>query len=117
MTPDQSVSSGKARRGRNRRGLFITFEGIEGSGKTTQCHRLARQLTSRGYKVLETREPGGTPFAEKIRSFLLDNSSEARSQESLTSECEAAMVLSSRAQHVTHTILPDLAQAQRSQTC
>jgi len=48
-------------------GFFITFEGTEGCGKTTQCRRLARALRSQRYQVLETREPGGTPLAEAIR--------------------------------------------------
>jgi dTMP kinase len=55
-------------------GVFITFEGTEGSGKTTQCRRLARSLRAEGYQVLETREPGGTPLAETIRKLLLTSS-------------------------------------------
>lgn len=55
------------------RGLFITFEGGEGSGKSTQVLRLAETLRAKGYDVVLTREPGGTPEAEKIRSLLVQN--------------------------------------------
>jgi dTMP kinase len=54
------------------RGLFITFEGMDGSGKTTQMHRLAGRLRGLGRTVLETAEPGGTPIGTKIRRILLD---------------------------------------------
>jgi dTMP kinase len=54
------------------RGWFITFEGGEGTGKSTQMERLERWLSGRGFEVLTTREPGGTPLAEAIRSVLLD---------------------------------------------
>ena len=53
------------------RGRFITFEGGEGAGKSTQMKRLAASLAERGIAVVETREPGGTPDAEAIRSFIL----------------------------------------------
>jgi dTMP kinase len=55
------------------RGFFITFEGGEGSGKSTQIARLARRLRSGRYDVIETREPGGTPLAEHVRALLLDH--------------------------------------------
>ena len=55
------------------RGLFITFEGMDGSGKTTQMHRLAARLRAMGRTVLETAEPGGPPIAMKIRRILLDS--------------------------------------------
>jgi len=91
-----------------RLGLFLTFEGIEGSGKTTQCHRLAATLTSLGHSVLETREPGGTRCAERIRALLLQDPSSADIQESITAECETALVLAARSQHIRHQILPAL---------
>ena len=93
---------------KKRRGLFVTFEGIEGSGKSTQCLRLAATLVSQGYSVLKTREPGGTPCAEKIRSLLLDHTPKSRISEHLTAECETSLVLAARSQHVTHQILPAL---------
>ena len=52
------------------RGLFITFEGIDGAGKTTQQHLAAQALREQGYDELESREPGGTQLAEKVRALL-----------------------------------------------
>ena len=85
------------------RGLFISFEGIEGSGKSTQCRSLAGWLRSRGYQVLETREPGGTPIAEQLRACLLD-----RLDEPVTPWAEALIVLAARSQHVHQVIRPAL---------
>lgn len=90
---------------RSLRGLFITLEGGEGSGKTTQAFRLFRSLTSQGYDVLHTREPGGTPFAERLRSILLDSSAEV-----VAPETEALLILAARRQHVDHVIRPALAR-------
>lgn len=84
-------------------GLFITFEGIEGSGKSTQCRSLAQWLRNQGYRVLETREPGGTPLAERLRACLLE-----RQQEMLTAWAEALIVLAARSQHVDQVIRPAL---------
>ena len=89
-------------------GVFITFEGIEGSGKTTQLARLAKSLREERYHVLETREPGSTPLAERIRGLLLDVSSAPPSPELMTSECEAALILAARSQHVAQVITPAL---------
>lgn len=89
-------------------GLFITFEGPEGSGKTTQCRHLADWLETHGQSVLITREPGGTPMAEAIRNLLLTKQASTRKQETMTPACEAALVLAARSQHVTHTIVPAL---------
>ncbi len=93
-----------------RKGLFLTFEGIEGSGKTTQCHRIGATLTALGYSVLETREPGGTPCAEKIRALLLNNASSRHKKETMTAECETALVFAARSQHIRHQILPALSR-------
>ncbi|MCA9471210.1 MAG: dTMP kinase [Nitrospirales bacterium] len=98
------------RRRNVRSGIFLTFEGIEGSGKTTQCHRLNTTLRSLGYSVLETREPGGTTYAEHIRTLLLDHQTNTHDAEQMTAECETALVLAARSQHVTHKILPALAR-------
>jgi len=91
-------------------GLFITFEGTEGCGKTTQCRRLARALRSQRYQVLETREPGGTPLAEAIRRLLLSHSKTKSNIETITPVCEAALILAARPQHVAHVIRPALAK-------
>jgi dTMP kinase len=91
-------------------GLFITFEGTEGSGKTTQCRRLARALRFQGHQVIETREPGGTPLAESIRRLLLSRSTAQSTHETITPACETALILACRSQHVAHVIRPALAQ-------
>ena len=89
-----------------RGGLFITFEGIEGSGKSTQCQILAKYLKASGFRVLETREPGGTPIAEHIRDIFLQT--QKPSADPLTPETEASLVLAARSQHVTSLLLPAL---------
>jgi dTMP kinase len=86
------------------RGMFITLEGIEGSGKSTQVRFLAEMLTQAGYRVLQTREPGGTTTAEAIRHILLT----AASSEPVTPQTEALLILAARCQHVTHVIMPAL---------
>ena len=91
-------------------GIFITFEGIEGCGKTTQCHRMKSLLQSQGYWVVGTREPGGTPFAERIRKILLHRSASLSFHDLPTSECEAALIFACRAQHVNHVITPALSK-------
>jgi len=97
-----------------RSGIFITFEGIEGSGKTTQLARLSKRLRESGYRVVETREPGGTPLAERIRSVMLDvpvmwaSKSEGTAPETMSAECEASLVFAARSQHVSHLIVPAL---------
>ena len=85
------------------RGLFITFEGLDGSGKTTQMRRLARRLRARGHVVLETVEPGGTAIGGKIRQVLLD----AANQE-LSPIAELLLYFASRAQNVDERIGPAL---------
>jgi len=81
------------------RGLFITFEGMDGSGKTTQMHRLAARLRGLGRTVLETAEPGGTPIGMKIRRILLD----AANQE-LSPTTEVLLYFASRSQNVDEWI-------------
>jgi dTMP kinase len=87
--------------------LFITFEGMDGSGKTTQMHRLAARLRSVGRTVLETAEPGGPPIAMKIRRILLD----AANQE-LSPVTEILLYFASRAQNVDEWINPALARGE-----
>ena len=91
----------------NRKGLFITFEGMDGSGKTTQMHRLAARLRAMGRTVLETAEPGGPPIAMKIRRILLD----AANQE-LSPVTEILLYFASRAQNVDEWIAPALARGE-----
>ena len=85
------------------RASFITFEGGEGSGKSTQALRLADRLRATGRDVLLTREPGGSPFAEKVRALLLDPSSPEHSALS-----EALLFYAARADHLDKTIRPAL---------
>ncbi len=94
-------------KGRGRRGVLITFEGVEGSGKSTQCARLAKRLREAGYRVLETREPGGTPLAERIRAVLLAPHS-SPSGEPIDPRCETQLILACRSQHVAQVIEPAL---------
>ncbi|HLZ32948.1 MAG TPA: dTMP kinase [Nitrospira sp.] len=95
---------GMTARKRRARGLFITLEGPEGSGKSTQIRYLAATLRRSGYHVVQTREPGGTVVAEAIRNTLLLSSS----REPITSEAESLLILAARSQHVTHLIAPAL---------
>ena len=91
------------RRGSLRRGFLLSFEGIEGCGKTTQLRALARRLRALGYLVVETREPGGPPISEQIRTILL-----APRNRGMDPRCEALLYLASRAQHLAETIQPAL---------
>ncbi len=84
-------------------GFFITFEGIEGSGKTTQINFLADYLKAKGYEVLISREPGGTALGEKIRQLLLDPQ-----YESMDYRTEILLYTADRAQHVKEKIRPAL---------
>ena len=86
-----------------RRGLFITFEGLDGSGKSTQITRLADSLTARGLDVLATREPGGSAIGAQIRSILLDSRTRG-----LAPEAELALMFADRSQHVEEVIEPAL---------
>lgn len=89
----------------SRRGKFITFEGLDGTGKSTQMRKLAAVLREAGHKVIETREPGGTPTAEKIRRVLLDSGTAE-----LAPLAEMALMFASRAQHIAEVIEPGLAE-------
>ena len=90
-----------------KQGLFITFEGMDGSGKTTQSLRLARRLRALGRSVLETAEPGGTRIGTQIRRILLD----AANQE-LCPTAEMLLYFASRAQNVDEWIMPALARGE-----
>src|SRR6266478_3534747 len=84
-----------------KRGLFLTFEGPEGSGKSTQLHLLGKRLRGANRQVLETAEPGGTPIGMQIRRVLLD----AQNQE-LCPTAELLLMFAARAQNVDQVILP-----------
>ncbi len=84
--------------------MFITFEGPEGSGKTTQYRRTVAALEAAGYDVVATREPGGTPIAEQVRDVLLNRPENT----DMTGEAEALLFSAARAQHVRRLIRPAL---------
>jgi dTMP kinase len=87
------------------RGKFITFEGLDGSGKSTQLEKLARSLRAKGLSVTVTREPGGTTTGEKIREVILHSATSG-----LSPLAEMALMFASRAQHIHEVILPALAE-------
>jgi dTMP kinase len=87
------------------RGKFITFEGLDGSGKSTQVEKLARSLRAHGLSVTITREPGGTTTGERIREVLLHSATSG-----LSPLTEMALMFASRAQHIHEVILPALAE-------
>lgn len=86
-------------------GLFITLEGGEGVGKSTNLIFIQQLLEQAGITVVTTREPGGTPFAEKIRQILLENR-----EESVSENAELLLMFAARAQHIQHVIQPALDQ-------
>jgi dTMP kinase len=85
------------------RGLFITFEGIDGCGKSTQLDLLAQQIKQRGFEVVVTREPGGTPLGEGIRQLLVSDVSVH-----VAPTTELLLYVAARAQHVAELIAPSL---------
>ncbi len=87
------------------RGLFITFEGPDGSGKSTQARMFVERLRAEGYDVLESVEPGGTPIGQQIRSILLDPANQE-----LRPVAELLLMFACRAQNVEEWILPALTQ-------
>ncbi|MCM1438507.1 MAG: dTMP kinase [Roseburia sp.] len=85
------------------RGKFITFEGCEGSGKSTQIRLLAEKLTAAGVDFVVTREPGGSDVAEQIRKIILDGGNE-----NICDECEALLYAAARIQHLKEIVEPAL---------
>jgi dTMP kinase len=86
-----------------RRGIFVTLEGIEGAGKSTVSAHLRAALVDAGYTVCATREPGGTPLAERVRAIVLD----AR-EEAITPEVETLLMFAARGIHLDNKIRPAL---------
>src|SRR6266568_2171934 len=91
----------------SRHGWFVTFEGLDGCGKSTQMERLAASLRAQGMQIVVTREPGGTEAGEKIRQLLLDTRTLG-----LSPIAELALMFASRAQHIEEIINPALASGQ-----
>lgn len=92
-------------------GIFITFEGLDGAGKTTQLRRLASALQSEGHPVVTLRQPGGTPLGDRIRGVLLDSRSEAEFGD-IAPAAEMALMFADRAQSLHQIILPALARGE-----
>jgi dTMP kinase len=90
-----------------RRGFFLSFEGLDGSGKTTQIRKLTAQLESRGHKVTVVRQPGGTRIGDRIRQILLDSRTDG-----LAPLAELGLMFSDRAQAIAEVILPALGAGQ-----
>ena len=89
-----------------KKGLFITFEGTDGCGKTTQIELLKRYLEEKGYKVVLTREPGAKGLGEKLREILLNYDGD------VSSNCESFLFLADRAQHIDMLIKPAIERAE-----
>ena len=89
-----------------RQGKFITLEGIDGAGKSTQLAWIVDLLQQAGLQPVVTREPGGTPFGEQLRALLLDNASV------MHAETEALLMFAARREHLDKVILPSLTQGQ-----
>ena len=87
------------------RGFFLTFEGLDGSGKTTQIRLLRETLARDGYSIVETRQPGGTPLGDRVRALLLDSKSTG-----IAPHAELAMMFADRAQSIQEILEPALAQ-------
>jgi len=100
----QGASSGRGASGAGARGRFLTFEGIEGVGKSTQVARLARALAGRGIAHVVTREPGGTPLAERIRDLVLTPGAER-----VPDSAELLLMFAARSVHLENWIEPSLA--------
>jgi len=90
------------------RGYFITFEGLDGSGKTTQLRLLAASLEAAGHRVVTLRNPGGPPLGDRIRSVILDSRSDSETG-GIVPQTELALMFADRAQSLHQIILPSLA--------
>ena len=85
------------------RGIFVTFEGLDGSGKSTQLRSLAHWLQARGHRVTVTRQPGGTAIGDRVRGLLLDSRTER-----LDARAELGLMFADRAQSIAEIIRPAL---------
>ena len=90
--------------------LFVTFEGIEGSGKSYQCRKLHKELRKKNLSVILTREPGGTKSAEKIRKVILEDYFASDSKEKFSKYTDTLLYLAARNEHVQNIIKPAIAK-------
>ena len=95
-----------------KKSLFITFEGIEGSGKSYQTKKLFKKIKKLGFKTILTREPGGTRSAEKIRDVILDDYFHPDSKEKFDKYTDTLLYLASRNEHVVNKIKPAIRKRQ-----
>ena len=91
-----------------RKSLFVTFEGIEGCGKTYHCRKLYKELKKRNLSVILTREPGGTESAEKIRKVILEDYFTSDSKEKFNKYTDTLLYLAARNEHVENIIRPSI---------
>jgi len=93
-----------------KKSLFITFEGIEGSGKSYQCKKLFNNIKSMGLSVIKTREPGGTKGAEKIREIILKDYFYPDSKEKFNKYTDTLLYLAARSEHIENKIKPSISK-------
>ena len=93
-----------------KKSLFITFEGIEGSGKSYQCKKLFSKIKKAGFPVIITREPGGTKSSEKIRKVILDDYFHPDSKEKFNKYTDTLLYLASRNEHIKYKIKPSISK-------
>ena len=93
-----------------KKSLFVTFEGIEGSGKSYQCRKLHKELRKKNLSVILTREPGGTKSAEKIRKVILEDYFASDSKEKFSKYTDTLLYLAARNEHVQNIIKPAIAK-------
>ncbi len=105
ISPSQMLGDRSTVGASPRRGLFLTFEGTDGSGKTTQLHRLATRLRDAGLPILTTRQPGGTPLGDALRALLVGSATAAP----IAPIAELALMFADRAQSLATLIQPALA--------
>jgi len=91
-----------------KKGLFVTFEGIEGSGKSYQSKKLYKNLKKKNISVSLTREPGGTVGAERIRDLILNDYFHPKSREQFHKDTDTLLYLAARNEHVKNKIIPDI---------
>ena len=96
-----------------KKSLFVTFEGIEGSGKSYQSKKLYNKIKKMGLPVIRTREPGGTNSAEKIRKVILDDYFSSESKEKFKKNTDTLLYLAARNEHIENKIRPAISKKKK----